>query len=49
LPIDLLNTNPIVHQTENNREQTIEEISGEGETIEKPVNPLAQMLILTPS
>ena len=48
LPLDLLNTTPIIQQAEHSGEQTIEEIFGEGETIEKTANPLAQMLILTP-
>lgn len=40
VPLDLLNTTPIIQQAQNNREQVIEKISGEVATSDKASEPL---------
>jgi len=43
-----LNITPTVQQVEHNREQTIEDISEEGETIEKTSEPLSTNINIDP-
>jgi len=48
VPLDLLNATPIVQQAEHSEEQTIEEISGEGETSGKTSEPLSTDVHIDP-